>query len=271
MDIAELSDRLARLERQQEIAEAHLGAAFWRTLDELYAITLPDRVLRCIVCNREASWSGWQKLVDHCMFGGGRLERYRCPNCECVFGPQKYLDLDDAFVASDYRLLYSRYAESDSTEKEIRTFKSLGSEAGQIYLNWGCGGSWSQTVERLRAEGHDVWGFEPSADAGSAFVATRREDISARFRGIFSNNVIEHFRDPVAQFADFHSILTDDGTMAHSSPCYELTYTNTRFHTLFLLGNSPHVLAERTGFAVVESDRDGEYCNIVFGKGSNPP
>jgi hypothetical protein len=270
MDIAELSDRLARLERQQEIAETHFGAAFWRTLDELYAITLPDRVLRCIVCSREASWSGWEKLVDQCMFGGGRLERYRCPSCDCVFGPQKYLDLDDAFVDGDYRLLYSRYAESDSTEDEIRTFKSLDPQPGQLHLDWGCGGSWSQTIDRLRIEGHDVWGYEPSADAATSFVVNRRDAISARFRGIFSNNVIEHFRDPVAQFADFHNILTDDGTMAHSSPCYQLSYTNTRFHTLFLLGNSPHVLAERTGFAVGKSERDGEYCNFVFEKRSTP-
>ena len=65
MDFAEVTDRLARLERQQEIAETHFAAAYWLTLDELYAITLPDRVLRCIVCNREARWPDWEKLVDH--------------------------------------------------------------------------------------------------------------------------------------------------------------------------------------------------------------
>ena len=266
MDNAELSDRVARLERQQELVDGYFGAAFWRTLDQLYALTLPDRVLRCVVCGREAAWSRWEKLVDECMFGGGQLERYRCPACECVFGPQKYLDLDDGFVANDYRLLYSRYAESDSSEDEIRTFRSLKPEPGQLYLDWGCGGSWSPTVDRLRDEGQDVWGYEPSADAPGAFVVNRRGDVSAQFKGIFSNNVIEHFRDPITQFADFHAILREGGTMAHSSPCYELAYTNTRFHTLFLLGNSPHVLAERTGFTVVASEQDGEYRNMVFAK-----
>ena len=71
--------------------------------------------------------------------------------------------------------------------------------------------------------------------------------ISVKFDAIFSNNVIEHFRDPVAQFEDFKTILANDGRMAHSSPCYEYAYPFTRFHTLFLIGKSPHVLAERTG------------------------
>jgi ubiquinone/menaquinone biosynthesis C-methylase UbiE len=64
---------------------------------------------------------------------------------------------------------------------------------------------------------------------------TRREEISASFDGIFSNNVIEHFRDPVAQFEEFRRVLKPGGVMAHSSPCYEYAYSCTRFHTLFLL------------------------------------
>ena len=94
-----------------------------------------------------------------------------------------------------------------------------------------------------------------------------RGEISANFLGIFSNNVIEHFRDPVSQFNDFREILKPGGSMAHSSPCYDYSYDFTRFHTLFLLGKSPYVLAERTGFSATETVRDGEYISFVFRRG----
>jgi hypothetical protein len=52
--------------------------------------------------------------------------------------------------------------------------------------------------------------------------------------------------------------------MAHSSPCYEYAYSFTRFHTLFLVGRSANVLAERTGFRILDRTRDGEYINVIF-------
>ena len=93
---------------------------------------------------------------------------------------------------------------------------------------------------------------------------TSRDQISARFDGIFSNNVIEHFRDPRRQFEEFRRILKPGARMAHSSPCYEYAYAFTRFHTLFLLGRSTNVLAARTGFRVSDRTKDGEYINLVF-------
>lgn len=242
--------------------ERHL----WNTIDELYDQILPESVLTCIVCDHSDRRVGFATHHDHCVFGGGRLERYECPSCGCIFGTKKYLDLPEAAVDADYRFLYSRYSESDSTANELRTFQSLMPEKDGLFLDWGCGGAWSKTVASLRTEGWDVWGYEPSAPVPSDHVVNNRAEISARFNGIFSNNVIEHFRTPVDIFRDFHGLLVDGGIMAHSSPCYEKNYTFTRFHTLFLTGRSPQVLAERTGFEVVDDVRDGEYINLVFRK-----
>ena len=141
------------------------------------------------------------------------LERYQCPSCDAIFGPQKYLDLSEEFVSRDYALLYNRYQETNSTETEIRTFRSLDPKPGRLYLNWGCG-IWSETISRLRAESFEVWGFEPSAPVSSPYIATSRDQISARFDGIFSNNVIEHFRNPRHQFEEFLRILKPGGMMA---------------------------------------------------------
>jgi SAM-dependent methyltransferase len=255
--------RLSRLEQQVAVLETYSVEAFWTALDRAYEATLRDRKLMCTVCDRTGQRTDFTVLTDRCMFGGGTLERYQCPICDAVFGPQKYLDLSEEFVGRDYALLYTRYSEANSTESEMRTFRSLDPKPGGLYLNWGCG-VWSETIPQLRSEGFDIWGFEPSAPASSPHIVASRDQISARFDGIFSNNVIEHFRHPQRQFEEFRHILKPGGLMAHSSPCYEYAYAWTRFHTLFLAGQSAKVLAERTGFRVKSRTKDGEYINVVF-------
>src|SRR5689334_8652958 len=114
----------------------------------------------------------------------------------------------------------------------LRAFEALRPRRDGVYLNWGPGAR-SASVERRRARGHDVWGYEPHADVDSPFVARRREEISARFDGIFSNNVIEHLVDPAAQFREFHHLSKNGGRMAHASPCYAWSFAYSRFHVFF--------------------------------------
>lgn len=255
--------RIERLERRFELLSSYMTSAVWKAIDQAYDAALNHRSINCIVCGHVAKRDEYKLRVDQCMFGGGRLERYECPTCDCIFGPLKYLDLDEEFVSLDYQLLYSMYSEASSTEAEIRTFHSLSPIRQATYLNWGCG-AWSKTIDALRRDGWDVWGFEPSASVSGQHVAKSRAELSTLFDGIFSNNVIEHFRDPVAQFREFHSRLKEGGKMAHSSPCFEYAYSFTRFHSLFLLGRSPYVLAKKTGFRVTDTVREGEYMNFVF-------
>ena len=260
-----LKARLDKLEAQVALTERYFTEAFWSALDTAYGPILAQRPLTCIVCGHTAGRDGFEIREDRCYFGGGRLERYVCPGCDCVFGPQKYLDLDEAFVGKDYQVLYSRYAEGDSTENELRAFRALKPEAGGRYLDWGAGGGWNRTLEMLTREGWTVIAHEPNAGEAVAESGAQVWDgASGGFDGIFSNNVIEHFRDPIAQFRKFHELLKPGAKMAHASPCYDYCFAFTRFHSVFLLGRSPHILAERTGFRVVDHERDGEYINYVF-------
>ena len=219
-----LVSRIARLEKQLALVETQLGRGMWRSIDAAYEWSLPQRTIKCIVCETEGRRTDFQTATDFCIFGGGKLERYFCPTCDCVFGPVKYLDLDEAFVSSDYELLYSRYSEADFTVNEIRTFHSLNPTTQGTYLDWGCGGEWSRTVSSLRNDGLDVWGFEPSIGSSVGNIVKNKNELPAEFDGIFSNNVIEHFRDPNAQFVEFKRFLKPGGLMAHSSPCYEYRY-----------------------------------------------
>lgn len=264
IDFEDINHRLSDLEKQLSLAENYSIRSFWHNLDNAYKLILPTRDITCIVCDFTSTRDGFEILTSQCQFGGGELERYTCPKCDCVFGAQKYLDLDESFVDLDYQLLYSRYSESDSTENEIRTFTSLAPASSGVYLDWGCGGAWSRTISTLRGQGFDVWGYEPSVKTDSMFVAGSKESITAKFDGIFSKNVIEHFRNPIEQFCEFYNLLKPGAKMAHSSPCYKYSYEFTRFHTLFLMGQSADALAKRTGFQVVDRIEDGEYINTVF-------
>lgn len=259
-----LEARIERLEAQVALTEGYFTEAFWGALDVAYEGVLAERPLVCIVCGHSDRREGYGLHVDRCAFGGGRLERYACPKCDCVFGPQKYLDLAEPFVGRDYKVLYSRYSEGDSTENEVRCFRSLAPEPGGLYLDWGAGGGWNRTLDVLRGEGWNILAHEPNAGDAASGGEGVWDGVARPFDGLFSNNVIEHFRDPVAQFHRFHYLLKPGAKMAHASPCYDYCYAYTRFHSVFLIGRSPFVLAERTGFEVVGQERDGEYINYVF-------
>ena len=120
------------------------------------------------------------------------------------------------------------------------------------------------TIDRLRGEGYDLWGYEPNADIDHPHIVKTRDQLSGPFDGIFSHNVIEHLIDPKAQFEDFAKLLKPDGRMAHASPCYEWSYAFTRFHTFFPMGQAAKALAERTGFELTGAEDDGDFRVRVF-------
>lgn len=265
--LAALEARLARLEGREVALREWAIPALWDALDRLYAKTPPGRP-RCLACAHEDAAEGFALHVDRCAFGGGRLERHECPVCGCIFGPAKYLDTPEPLVAADYRLLYAHYSEGDSTEEEVRAFHALQPRRDGLYLNWGSG-AWSGTVDRLRAEGWNVWGYEPHAPVSQAggdhpFVVRRRGEVSAQFDGIFSNNVIEHLFDPAAAFRDFGTNLKPGARMAHASPCYAYRFAFTRFHVFFPLGEAAVRLAARSGFRLVDAEDDGDFRVRVF-------
>lgn len=258
-----LEARLAAMERQLRDLRAAVMPAHWASLDRVEALLPPGRPLRCPVCERVAPRDSLEIRVDRDMFGGGRLERYICAGCGCGFGPTKVMEAPEALLNADYTLLYEDYRESDGTQSELRAFGMLGAFSGPV-LNWGCG-RWSRSIPTLRAGGHDAWGYEPAAPPeDGSFIVGARGAISPVFGALFSNNVIEHMVDPLADFRFFHSVLRPGARMAHASPCHDWLYAHTRFHVFFPMGDSPRVLAERTGFRVLDQQREGEFICTVY-------
>jgi len=183
------------------------------------------------------------------MFGVGPLVRYRCANCDAVFGPLALLDLSEAGLIEEYKLLYRAYREGATTGIQASVLEQTEPRSGERILNFGCG-TWKKGLARLLASGADVWGYEPSLPKQHDRIAQHLSELRGPFDVVFSHNLIEHLQDPVAQFTAWRQMLSPNGRMAHATACYEWLYDESPFHLWFPLGRSVEVLASRTGFRV---------------------
>lgn len=220
-----------------------------------------DNIVQCSICGYSGEAAKLEKKTSECIFDGGKLVRYVCPECGGIFGPTKFSTLTKEAQDDDYTVHYTGYHEGDSTDKEIKTFMRLEPTKDGVYLNYGCG-SWSQTMQKLHDLGYHVYGFEPySRDINNPYIISDRTTLSKmRFNGIFSNDVLEHMTDPVSDISFMKSLLaTPDALMAHTTGCYGYKYEYTRFHMSFFTGNSLNVLCEKAGLKLIEvSDAESE-------------
>lgn len=223
---------------------------------------------RCPLCAQTSLQHRWTKRVSYCQFGGGRLTRWQCPNCDLIFGDQKMLALSASDLSWEYRLHYRCYQEADNTDIELRTFYTLNPKPGKRYLNWGAG-AWSKTITILRGLGFEVWGYDPYVSGASDrdqyhYINDISELSLQRFDGVFSNNVIEHATDPVAFLVATARLLQPGGRLAHASPCWEYSFEYTRFHLFFFPGRCRDFLFRQAGLALHQWHVDWEAKGAAF-------
>ncbi|MEL7333470.1 MAG: methyltransferase domain-containing protein, partial [Cyanobacteria bacterium J06560_2] len=219
----------ANLVHQRELLQ-HQISTRWDLVDFIERQQAPVSSITCPLCDHHAAADTFKTYESHCIFEGGKLLRYQCANCDVIFGPQKMLDLSPSELSKDYTWHYKVFSEGDSTEAEMRAFFAMNPTKEGLYLNWGAG-CWSQTIGLLRSEGWNVYGYEPHSSAAgqNQHIISSKEDLKKmRFNGIFSNNLLEHLRYPVAELAEMSSFLQDGGIMSHATPCFEYLYEYTR-------------------------------------------
>jgi hypothetical protein len=243
--------------------------AHWRTVDLIEQVSGSDKPSTCPLCGHNGSEGDFKELISQCAFLGGRLLRHVCPSCEVIFGPQKMLALDEEMLDLDYRNLYRIYSEGNSSESIIRTFQLLKPKKDGVYLDFGCGGEWSETIQSLRQEGWDIYGFEPSATHSSEHVfSTWAEIESMQFDGILSHNVLEHLFDPAATTRRLGALLSPGGRIVHATPCFDYRFDFSHYHVFFFTGKSPEILADRSGLHITDWVRDGDFIACTMQKGS---
>ena len=254
---------------EKEMAEKKKIALKWNKIDKIEC-SLEEKTYRCLICDNEIDTTIAEKKICVCLFGGGKLVRYKCQNCEGITGPLKMLNLSKEELAEDYIQHYGIFQEGDTTEDEIRTFFKLNPQIGKKYLNYGCGGEWSKSLIELRKQGYDVYGYEPYATSSNVdYVFTQYSQMEGmKFDGIFSNNLIEHLSNPVKELMIMKSFLQEEGVMAHATACYEYLYPYTRFHLCFPIGKSAEIMFQRAGLELVERSEtilhgDKQICIVV--------
>ena len=245
----------------------HQIASKWSLVDFLENRSPePSCTRQCPLCQHQAAQAVFPVRESHCIFGGGVLRRYQCPACDLIFGPEKMFGLTPQELSQDYEWHYQAYQEGDSTAQEIRAFHAMNPVRNGSYLNYGAG-AWSRSVQILRQEGWQVYAYEPhaSASAGGEYAIQGKAALSAmRFDGIYSNNVLEHLRQPVQDLDFLRTLLKPGGCMAHATPCFEYLYEFTRFHLFFFLGRSHAALARQAGLTIRDYIQDGEFmCSIL--------
>lgn len=270
MRLDELALALKKIEEAAELNHRqllrHQISTKWDIIDVLEHDRILATELSCPLCGYRSEADKFGKLVASCIFGGGELTRYQCPECDLIFGPEKMLRLSGAELSRDYEWHYQVFTEGDSTIQEVRAFHALMPERDGVYLNWGAG-AWSKSVDVLRQDGWNVYGYEPhgSASASGPYLISDKAQLSAmRFDGIFSNNVLEHLRHPVRELTIMRDLLKNGGSMSHATPCFEYLYEFTRFHLFFYLGRSRSILADKAGLRIDDFVSEGEFMNIIL-------
>ncbi|PWT92753.1 MAG: hypothetical protein C5B54_03035 [Acidobacteria bacterium] len=272
MELAELKSRVKALETLAsdegiKNAISYAMKAHWRLIDEIEKLSNSNHSIACALCGHTGDPNEFERLESNCQFFGGKLLRHRCPVCGVIFGPQKMLQVDREMIDLEYRNLYRIYAEGENTESVIRTFMLLSPKKEGIYLDFGCGvrEQSSAPIEKLREQGWNVFGFEPTARNSSEQVFSTWQEVEERkFDGIMSHNVLEHLLDPVATTARLANILRPAGRLVHATPCFEYAYEFSRFHVFFFTGRSPEVLASKARVKIIDWVRDGQFIACIL-------
>lgn len=218
-----------------------------------------DKRVECNICGYQGLAEAFEKKVTECQFAGGKLERYICPVCGCIFGPTKFSNQTKEELADDYMVHYLGFNEADCTNGEEETFYLLNPTKEGVYLNYGCG-KWANTITELRNQGYQVYGYEPYAkDIDNPYIISDIEVLKKmKFDGIFSHDLLEHLLKPVDEIIFMKSLLKSPNCkMAHSTACYEYKYTDTRFHTCFFTGNAVEELCKRANLNIENYVDDG--------------
>lgn len=261
----EVRENMARIESKLDELIRYTILQRWATLDACSEHPAKKNI-RCRICDYDAPSSAYNTVESRCIFNGGVLIRYICPQCGAIFGPSKMLNLTPSELDQEYRIHYSVYKEGDSTDKELRAFHSLNPVPEGKYLIYGCG-EWSNTISILRSQGFDVEGFDLYVEPKNHIITDMNVLRQRQYDGIITNNLLEHLTDPVDTMMLFRGLLSGPrALMAHSTPCYEYSFEYTRFHLFFFTGSSVDVICKKCGLKVESVDRDPaiDYINYVF-------
>ena len=207
---------------------------------------------RCGVCDSEIDTDKCKTLQAKCIFTKTDIIRYICPCCDVIFGPLYLIDMSFPDLMETYNQLYKTYDEGANTDGEVEIAKQIFKSNDGVYLDFGCG-RWSTSIGMLRANGYNVFGYEPCIEAtggNGKYVINLEKMKTMMFDGIYSFNVLEHLQHPIEDMKMLRNILKPGARMIHSTPCYQYAYEYSRWHLYFFVGKSIDFLCEKSGLEI---------------------
>lgn len=219
----------------------------WAAINAKETSALQSYIPTCPICGCRGIGSAFKEIRAQDMFHAGELIRYICSQCGVTFGPRKVLQLDDRELEHDYRDLYSYYKEGNTEPMEVELLQMLKMSKNEKYLLYGC--RQNNVIKRLRVEGYQVYGFDPYAEEGEFLISNYSQLRHHTFKGIVSNNLLEHLKDPIKEIKLMTNLLSEDGQMIHATPCLDYTVEGTHYHLFFFTGRSLEEICKRTGLS----------------------
>jgi hypothetical protein len=225
-------------------------------------IQQPDiNLLKCYICDYENTVNNYNKLEANDIFNAGKLIRYKCPNCDVIFGDLRFLNMPLDEIKNDYEDLYSYYKEGDTTKYILEVLENMFfiNDMQLKYLDYACG-KWNYVVPTLKNKGYDIIGYDKYVSNNSYIV----NDIgNSTFDVIFNCNYIEHLINPIEDIRDMISHLNNGGYIVFITQCFEYTIEFTHYHTFFFNDKSLKIIAEKLGLTLIYSNKfyfsDGEW------------
>lgn len=254
-DVERLRADMKEMKRIIGVMSNQLTELHWKEVDrKIETLEKDTDEISCGICGHVAARGSYATKESNCIFGGGHLVRYVCPECGAIFGPTKFTNLGATEIEDQYKMHYAGHTPSPSIEKEIRAFRMLNPDKKKVYLIYAYGSN-MESVNILRKEGYQVYGYEPYVNEGNNpyVFKDKGELLKMRFDGICSDDLLEHFQNPIEELRFMKSLLFGkDSKMAHSTGCYEYVHEETRFHSFFFTGKSAELMAEKAGLKITE-------------------
>ncbi|AYV86321.1 MAG: methyltransferase domain-containing protein [Solumvirus sp.] len=201
--------------------------------------------ITCIICDYKSSAQEFKEFKSEDLFGTGALIRNKCPKCDAIFGPQKFLALSDILFTKDYIELKSKHPDSDMTGMWSDLMALCDYDKTKRYLFYGVYDPIN--ITHFISMGYNVIGYNPhlTKNTSNLFITSPEELKLFRFDYILSINSLAYCRDPIKDLSLLEKILNPGGRMAHSTICFDYAVENSHYHLCFFLGKSVDIMAKR--------------------------
>jgi SAM-dependent methyltransferase len=212
--------------------------------------------LKCYICDYEDDISKFQVIKANDIFNAGELIRYKCPQCEVIFGDLRFLNLSREEINNDYTDLYSYYKEGDTTPYILQPLRECGYlDKSKSILDYACG-EWNNVIPILRNEGYDITGYDK-------FVGKYNTLPNKQFDIVYNNNYIEHLINPLEDLKEILDLVKSGGLAIFLSSCFEYCIEYTHYHTFFFGDKSLDIICKKLNLELIYTNKI-VFSNNIF-------